>query len=48
MISARLAIHINDAEAHRPLAKPTASWEAYDYFLRGNHMLNQPAHRSTS
>jgi adenylate cyclase len=41
MISARLATHINDAEAHRPLAKPTASWEAYDYFLRGNHMLNQ-------
>jgi adenylate cyclase len=41
MISARLAMHIDDAEAHRPLAKPTASWEAYDYFLRGNHMLNR-------
>ncbi len=41
MISARLAIHINDAEAHRPLAKPTASWEAYDYFLRGNYLLNR-------
>jgi adenylate cyclase len=41
MISARLAIHINDAEAHRPLAKPTSSWEAYDYFLRGNHTLNR-------
>ncbi len=39
--STKLAIHIYDAEAHRPLAKPTASWEAYDYFLRGNHMLNQ-------
>ena len=41
MISSSLAIHINDAEAHRPLAKPTASWEAYDYFLRGNYMLNR-------
>ena len=41
MISARLAIHINDAEAHRPLAKPTGSWEAYDYFLRGNYLLNR-------
>jgi len=41
MISSRLAIHINDAEAHRSLAKPTASWEAYDYFLRGNYMLNR-------
>jgi adenylate cyclase len=41
MISATLAIHINDAEAHRPLVKPTASWDAYDCFLRGNHMLNR-------
>jgi adenylate cyclase len=41
MISAKLAIHIDDAEAHRPLVKPTASWDAYDYFLRGNHMLNR-------
>jgi adenylate cyclase len=41
IISSRLATHIDDAEAHRSLAKPTASWEAYDYFLRGNHMLNQ-------
>jgi adenylate cyclase len=41
MISARLAMHINDAEAHRPLVKPTANWDAYDYFLRGNHMLNR-------
>jgi adenylate cyclase len=39
--SAKLAIHINDAEARRPLAKPTANWEAYDYFLRGNHLLNR-------
>ena len=41
MIAARLAMHIDDAEAHRPLAKPTASWEAYDYFLRGNYLLNR-------
>jgi adenylate cyclase len=41
MISARLAMHINDAETHRPLVKPTANWDAYDYFLRGNHMLNR-------
>ena len=39
--SAKLAIHINDAEAQRPLTKPTGSWEAYDYFLRGNYMLNR-------
>lgn len=41
MISVRLAVHIDDAEAHRPLVKPTASWDAYDYFLRGNHMLKR-------
>ena len=23
------------------LVRPTASWDAYDYFLRGNHMLNR-------
>ena len=39
MISVKLAVHIDDAEAHRPLDKPTASWDAYDYFLRGNHMI---------
>jgi adenylate cyclase len=41
IISVKLAVHIGDAEAHRPLVKPTASWDAYDYFLRGNHMLNR-------
>ncbi|WP_262049078.1 winged helix-turn-helix domain-containing protein [Bradyrhizobium sp. Bra78] len=41
MISVKLAIHIDDAEAHRPLAKPTANWDAYDYFLRGNHMMKR-------
>jgi adenylate cyclase len=41
MISIKLAVHIDDAEAHRPLGKPTASWDAYDYFLRGNHMMKR-------
>ena len=41
MISIKLAVHIDDAEAHRPLIKPTASWDAYDYFLRGNHMMKR-------
>jgi TolB-like protein len=41
MISAKLTMHVNDAEAHRPLVKPTASWDAYDYFLRGNHILKR-------
>lgn len=41
IISVKLAVHIDDAEAHRPLGKPTASWDAYDYFLRGNHMMKR-------
>ena len=41
MISATLAMHIDDVEALRPLDKPTTSWGAYDYFLRGNHVLNR-------
>jgi adenylate cyclase len=41
IIAARLAIHINDAEAHRSLAKPPANWQAHDYFLQGNYMLNR-------
>ena len=40
MIASKLAIHVDAAEARRPLAKPVASWKAYDYFLRGNHLLN--------
>jgi adenylate cyclase len=40
-ISALLPLHINNAEARRTLIKPTASWEAYDYFLRGNAMLQR-------
>jgi adenylate cyclase len=34
-IVAILAAHVNKAEAERTLLKPPASWEAYDYYLRG-------------
>jgi adenylate cyclase len=30
-----LAIQVNKAEAERTLLKPAATWEAYDYYLRG-------------
>jgi adenylate cyclase len=30
-----LAIQVNKAEAERALLKPAATWEAYDYYLRG-------------
>ncbi len=40
-ISAKLSVHINDAEARRALVKPAVNWEAYDYFLRGYYMLNR-------
>jgi len=30
-----LVAHVNKAEAERALLKPAATWEAYDYFLRG-------------
>jgi adenylate cyclase len=38
-IASLLAAHINKAEAQRTLLKPPASWEAHDYFLRGNEAL---------
>lgn len=41
VISVRLAMHIDDAEAHRPLDKPTVNWGAYDYFLRGDYALKR-------
>jgi adenylate cyclase len=34
-IVALLAAHVNKAEAERTLLKPPATWEAYDYYLRG-------------
>jgi adenylate cyclase len=40
-IAVKLAVHIGAAEGHRPLVKPPTNWDAYDYFLRGNHMLNR-------
>jgi adenylate cyclase len=35
-IVALLAAHVNRAEAERTLLKPPATWEAYDYYLRGS------------
>jgi adenylate cyclase len=34
-IVAVLVTHLNKAEAERTLLKPAATWEAYDYYLRG-------------
>jgi adenylate cyclase len=34
-IVAILAAHVNRAEIERALLKPPATWEAYDYYLRG-------------
>ena len=34
-IVATLAAHVNRAEIERAMLKPPASWEAYDYYLRG-------------
>ena len=34
-IVALLAAHVNKAEAERTLLKPPATWEAYDYYMRG-------------
>jgi adenylate cyclase len=34
-IVAVLAAHVNKAEAERTLLKPPATWEAYDYYMRG-------------
>ena len=33
-IVAVLAVHVNKAETERVLAKPPATWQAYDYYLR--------------
>jgi len=30
-----LAVHVNKAEGERTRLKPAATWEAYDYYLRG-------------
>jgi adenylate cyclase len=34
-----LAAHVNRAEVERALLKPPATWEAYDYYLRGADAL---------
>jgi len=39
VIAAVLSLQISRAEADRTLLKPPATWEAHDYFLRGNEAL---------
>jgi adenylate cyclase len=34
-----LVVHVNRAEMERTLLKPPATWEAYDYYLRGAEAL---------
>ena len=38
-IATVLVAHVNRAEAERTLLKPPASWQAYDYFMRGADIL---------
>jgi adenylate cyclase len=38
-IAATLVAHVNKAEAERALLKPPASWQAYEYFVRGAEIL---------
>jgi adenylate cyclase len=38
-IATVLVAHVNKAEAERALLKPPASWQAYEYFVRGADIL---------
>jgi adenylate cyclase len=38
-IATTLAAHVNKAEAERTLLSPPASWQAYEYFVRGADIL---------
>ncbi len=38
-IATTLVAHVNKAEAERALLKPPASWQAYEYFVRGAETL---------
>jgi adenylate cyclase len=38
-IATTLVAHLNKAEAERALLKPPASWQAYEYFVRGADIL---------
>ena len=38
-IATTLVAHVNKAEAERALLKPPTSWQAYEYFVRGAHIL---------
>ena len=40
-VASVLSIQINRAEADRALLKPPTTWEAHDYFLRGNAALTR-------
>ena len=40
-IATTLVAHINKAEAERTLLKPPASWQAYEYFVRGTDILGR-------
>lgn len=46
-IASVLSIQINRAEADRALLKPPTTWEAHDYFLRGNAALTRFLSRFT-
>jgi len=45
-VTAVLKIALSEADRMSILAVPTASLEAYDYFLRGNHYFNRSWNRS--
>jgi adenylate cyclase len=38
-IVAMLAVHVNKVETERVLAKPPATWQAYDYYMRATDIL---------
>ena len=46
-VASVLSIQINRAEADRALLKPPTTWEAHDYFLRGNAALTRFLSRFT-
>lgn len=48
VIATVLSIQITRAEADRTLLKPPATWEAHDYFLRGNAALTRFLSRFTT
>jgi adenylate cyclase len=47
-IVATLAAHVKKAETQRALLKPPATWEAYDYYLRGAEVYSLNAGERTA